>query len=464
MQKITTILILLIVAYTNLQAQFIFDKALGTDGTDQARDVIFTSDGSYLVIGYSQGGSIGNDGLYLSKLDTSGNILWQKWYSFIGSSLPNYATWQGSVICEVSDSGFVVGSKIDTGNTQMGLLIKFNSQGDTIFSKSDSIDLGNNVQKIMLSPDSNLLALVDITGGKALVKVDNNFNLMVKIDTFTTPIVGIEVLNNKVYILNKDSINNLWIISNDLLTVDTVDVPIKYPTSMRSNFNNNELVFYGRDSLGIYTIHKMVYTNLLGSVVSQCDTIPILFDIDINDFKQRNNNGWLFMGIHYDTQWGRDVQLYFTDNRGKILFDTILSRWSMTIQPLDEDGKKILVDNEGNYLLFGEARFGVLGGNDIFLVKYKKWNFPTAIDSLEEEVITNVELTIFPNPTQNNFSIIGLKENSNISILDITGKVIYNKTNSTASMTINSNNWAKGVYIVLVKNNSGNQIKKIVKQ
>ncbi len=70
---------LLSVGFTNLQAQFIFQKALGTSETDSPRELLITNDGNYLVMGNSWG-DLDSMGLYLVKLDTTGNKLWENWY------------------------------------------------------------------------------------------------------------------------------------------------------------------------------------------------------------------------------------------------------------------------------------------------------------------------------------------------------------------------------------------------
>jgi len=458
MNLFSYILVFLLLIGINTKAQFIFDKALGGGGYDVARDILFTQDGNYLVMGY--GVTAVDGGLYFAKIDTSGSILWEKRYTFINSSLPNYATWQGSVFCETIDSGFVVGSKIDTGSVQMGLLIKFNALGDTVFNKSDSITLGAEVQKIVQSPDGNLLALISITGGKALVKLDNNFNQIAIIDTITTPIKDIKILNNKTYILIEDSIDNLWIIDNDMITIDTVTIPLGFPVDIKIAFDSTQLIFEGLETFSSSN-RKLIYTDLTGNVNIICDSV---FNDYRDDFKPTNiNNDWLFMGINYDIQYGQDIQLYFTDNCGKLLSDTILYRSSFT-QKLDEYGVKILVDNDGNYLLFGYVNFGVLGKNDIFLVKYKKWDFPTSIDGIDEnEPTINTDFAVFPNPAQNYFTIIGLKENSSIIVLDVMGKIVYSTTNSKTSITITANHWAKGMYIIQIKNGKEYLTQKIIK-
>lgn len=458
MKKCVYILFLLLIGFTTTKAQFIFDRALGTDGTDQPRDVLITDDNNYLVMGYSKGGTPG--GLYLSKLDTSGTLLWEKWHAFLNSSLPNYATWQSSVFCEAIDSGIVVGSKIDTGNVQMGLLLKFNSQGDTLFYKSDSVSLGNNVAKVLQAPDGNLLTLVNNQTGLSLVKLDNNFNFIARIDSITG-YKGIEVINNKIYLLKQDSINNLYIIDNNMLQIDTLSLPLELPAYIRKSYNNTHLLIEGTDTSS--NNKKLLTLDLLGNVSSSCDSIYNPYRDDFATVTP--NNDLLYLSRHWDTQWGQDVKLYFVNSCGKLLHDTILYRWSFNIQPLNEYGVRVLADNEGNYLLFGGAEYGVLGNQDIFLVKYKKWDFPTATDTVEEDSTTvDADITLYPNPFKNEFKITGLPPNIIIEVFNITGKKILHTQSTTNTMYINGESWAKGLYVFRVGNNQNYSNYKIIKQ
>lgn len=458
MKKCIYILFLLLISFTTTKAQFIFDRALGTDGNENARDFFITSDGNYMVMGYSQGGSPGNDGLYFAKLDTSGTLLWEKWHAFLNSSLPNYATWQSSVFCEAIDSGIVVGSKIDTGNVQMGLLLKFNSQGDTLFYKSDSVSLGNNVAKVLQAPDGNLLALVNNQTGLSLVKLDNNFNFIAGIDSITG-YKGIEVINNKIYLLKQDSINNLYIIDNNMLQIDTLSLPLELPAYIRKSYNNTHLLIEGTDTSS--NNKKLLTLDLLGNVSSSCDSIYNPYRDDFATVTP--NNDLLYLSRHWDTQWGQDVKLYFVNNCGKLLHDTILYRWSMSIQPLNEYGVRVLADNEGNYLLFGGAEYGVLGNQDIFLVKYKKWDFPTATDTVEEDSTTvDADITLYPNPSEHYLNIKCKQSALSYFITDITGKkVLTGNINALTKIDVSR---LKGMYFITVKGNKLKETHKIVLQ
>ncbi|OFY95398.1 MAG: hypothetical protein A3K10_16955 [Bacteroidetes bacterium RIFCSPLOWO2_12_FULL_31_6] len=445
--------------FTGSKAQFIFQKALGTNGTDVTRDLIITQDGNYLVMGYSWQGS--TTGLYLTKIDTSGTILWEKWHLFVGTVAALDATWGSKTICENINSELIVGSKTDTGATDVGFLIKFDANGDTLFTKRDSITLGNNVSKVLQAPDGNLLALVDKSGTTSLVKMDNNFNLIGSIDALTPPSLrGIEIVGNKIYLLKNDSINNLLIVDNNLTQIDTVTIPMNFPVYLKKSYDTTQLIIEGNN----YGIRRMVYTDLTGNVNSICDSS---FSIYKDDFNPVNaNNDWIFMGKYYDATWGVDVRLYFTDECGTILHDTILYRGSWTIQPLDEFGKKVLADNLGNYLIYGEAQYGPLGETDIFFFKYKKWDgFPTSIDENMVDINnpTNAVL-LYPNPFINSFTVSGIKENSSITVIDVMSKVVHYTPNTINQTQISTTNWAKGLYIVQLKGNTATTSLKVVKQ
>jgi len=102
----------------------------------------------------------------------------------------------------------------------------------------------------------------------------------------------------------------------------------------------------------------------------------------------------------------------------------------------------------------------------LFLWIYKKWDgFITGIEDAENHLsFFNNTPTVYPNPTQNQFTVSGITENSSISVIDVMGKVVY-QTQSTNNQTlIATNGWAKGLYIVQIKGNSATTSLKVVKQ
>ena len=76
---------------TNTAGELQWSKTYGGSADDRATKIINTNDGGFAVIGYtrSNDGDVSqNNGFYdfwLLKLDTSGNMLWEKSYGFSGN-------------------------------------------------------------------------------------------------------------------------------------------------------------------------------------------------------------------------------------------------------------------------------------------------------------------------------------------------------------------------------------------
>lgn len=74
------------------------------------------------------------------------------------------------------------------------------------------------------------------------------------------------------------------------------------------------------------------------------------------------------------------------------------------------------------------------------------------------------EVSIYPNPTSD---VLNISTNSNdlseLIIKDITGKIVLNK-NFNNNITVNTENYAKGIYLIAVKNNLGKVSEKITVQ
>ncbi len=119
-------------------------KIMGGLVDDELRDIKQTSDGGYIIAGFSNsynGGDVsgnhGNLDYWIVKTDATGNITWQK--SFGGSGADH-----GEYVQQTSDGGYVVGgyTKSTDGDVSgnHGLfdywVIKINSLGDLIWQKT----------------------------------------------------------------------------------------------------------------------------------------------------------------------------------------------------------------------------------------------------------------------------------------------------------------------------------------
>jgi len=79
----------------------------------------------------------------------------------------------------------------------------------------------------------------------------------------------------------------------------------------------------------------------------------------------------------------------------------------------------------------------------------------------EFDVELSTDVNIYPNPSNGNLTITNV-ENSNIQILDINGRVVYNSSSNSCNQNLDLSFLEKGTYIAKIYNNSSVTVKKIV--
>jgi hypothetical protein len=130
---------------TNSQGESLWTKTYGDTGSDASTSVQQTFDGGYIITGWKNYFSPSSQRVYLVKTDSKGDTLWTKTY---GGSMSS----RGNSVQQTSDGGYII-----TGYTYSSItgsydvyLIKTDSNGDTLWTKTyggtDS-DEGNSVQQ-----------------------------------------------------------------------------------------------------------------------------------------------------------------------------------------------------------------------------------------------------------------------------------------------------------------------------
>jgi hypothetical protein len=121
------ILTFLLVSSSNAQQRW--ERNYGGAGTDYGYSVQQTTDGGYIVAGWSN--SFGDSvQVYLVKTNASGDTLWTRTYGGTGGDL-------GRSVQQTSDTGYIVaGSTTSFGNITQVYLIKTNASGDTLWTRT----------------------------------------------------------------------------------------------------------------------------------------------------------------------------------------------------------------------------------------------------------------------------------------------------------------------------------------
>jgi hypothetical protein len=157
-------------------------KTIGGGNDDVAISIIQSSDGGYVVAGYTESfkysqGAGGYD-MYVVKLDSSGNVLWTK---TIGGSSDDYA----SSIIQSSDGGYVIaGSTRSFGAGSDDIyLVKLDSSGNVVWTKTIGGSYGDEAMSIIRSSDGGYV-VAGYTGSFGsggdifVVKLDSSGNVV----------------------------------------------------------------------------------------------------------------------------------------------------------------------------------------------------------------------------------------------------------------------------------------------
>src|ERR1041385_509538 len=114
------------VAHSLIAQNILFQKTYGCSagaGSDWGRSLQQTSDGGYVLAGYSDGFGNGLNNYYLIKVNSNGDTLWTKVYKDVNNEDDCYS------ILQTSDGGFILAGTAGSANSEKPLLVKTNSDG-----------------------------------------------------------------------------------------------------------------------------------------------------------------------------------------------------------------------------------------------------------------------------------------------------------------------------------------------
>ncbi|MDD4248563.1 MAG: PKD domain-containing protein, partial [Methanosarcina sp.] len=182
---------------TSSDIEFHFIKSLGGSGGEYAQSIQQTSDGGYIVAGDSNsndGNVTGNHGgsdYWVVKLDTTGNIVWQK--SLGGSSYDNAYSIQ-----QTSDGGYIVAGESNSNDGDVTgnhggfdyWVVKLDTTGNIVWQKSLGGSGGELAESIQQTSDGGYIVAGysrstdgDVTGNHGgydywVVKLDTTGNIV----------------------------------------------------------------------------------------------------------------------------------------------------------------------------------------------------------------------------------------------------------------------------------------------
>ncbi|MBB6369252.1 T9SS type A sorting domain-containing protein [Chryseobacterium shigense] len=418
-----------------------WQKSLGGSGADTAQSVRQTSDGGYIVAGYSLSadgditGNHGNFDYWIVKLDTSGNIQWQK--SLGGSSNDSAQSIQ-----QTSDGGYVVAGYSMSANGDVTgnhggsdyWIVKLDISGNIQWEKSFGGSGEDEAMSIQQTGDGGYIVAgssVNSTDGDVTVNHGNYDYWIVKLDTSG----------------NIQWQKSLGGIGNDIAR------------SIRQTFDGGYIV------AGISS----------DSIIGETPTYPGIPDYWVVKLDGAGNVQWhkLFGGSGHDNAeavretvdggyivagWSvstdghvtgnhgnRDYWIAKIDNLGNLQWQKCLGgsnvEYLSSIEQTNDDGYII---SGGSFSTNGDVS-GNHGSLDFWIVKLHPAQLGVSENTLIDKPL------LYPNPAKDHVFLDRLPGETVVSITDRSGRKLFSQKYNDEKITVHTAQFINGVYFVQVQ-------------
>ncbi|MFT5824077.1 MAG: hypothetical protein ACI8ZM_005343 [Crocinitomix sp.] len=325
---------------------------------------------------YAGWGVIGNDSIYLFKMNPLGEIIWENLIP--GGFYMSFFRPVGQI--EEDDMGNIY---ILTNRT----IVKFDATGDVLWIHNFLEDDNTICKRFQIDSDNNLLMIGRNlgTGWGTLVKCDAGGSILFAKDAYLLPL-AIKDLGTQIVIGGK--VGDERILYFHDLAGDTI--------------NSHILPYYMEDPW------LLEHEGELKSFISRVDLL---------------SNGNLVLRSNYSSASEEWIRSYIVEYN--FISETIVS------ETMFDDTLAVphTPTYSGDAIATSDGGFAALGANysaefDNIQMAIWKFNDNCALISTAEHV-KKAEITIFPNPTSNSVQIYGTEEFTSISIYDISGKMLY---------------------------------------
>jgi hypothetical protein len=210
--------------------------------------------------------------------------------------------------------------------------------------------------------------------------------------------------------------------------------------------------------------HSDAYYEACGIGIRTTDNRALTIATDYPSFNEKvvssinpiTLNNW----IHYVATYDEDSVSFYIDG---VLQNRIYKGFISTFSPTDP----VLIAASGSVI---NARFFHGAIDDVRI--YNRVLDQEEVDGLFNEpnpATAGIQVEnqgqsfiIYPNPAQNSISISDLTLGAEISILDLSGKVIFNTKVNSNQLTINTEDFTNGLYLIHVNHSGTTSTKKLI--
>jgi hypothetical protein len=311
-------------------------KTIGGTGDDRGSSIQQTSDGGYVITGKTSSFGAGSYDVFVIKLDSSGNLSWAK---TIGGANDDY----GSSIQQTSDGGYVI-----TGGTS-----SFGA-GKNVFGAGNG-----DVFVIKLDSSGNLswaktIGGTDYDSGRSIQQTSDGGYVI----TGETGRIDVSGPRYDVFVIKLDSSGNLsW--AKTIGGTGWDESSSIQQTSDGGYVITGETSSFGAGGGDVFVIKLDSSGNL-----SWAKTIGGKLGDSGNSIQQTSDGGYVITGETWRFEAGSsDVFVIKLDSSGNL-------SWAKTIPGVTwDEGKSIQQTSDGGYVITGYTESFGAGWSDVFVIK-----------------------------------------------------------------------------------------------
>jgi hypothetical protein len=298
----------------------LWTETFGGSDSDFGNSGQQTTDGGYIITGYTASFGTGSGDVWLIKTDISGDAVWTKTFGEIDKG------GSGSSVQQTSDGGYIIIGSINRwGGTW---LIKTDSNGDTLWTKTfedSNCVWGNSIQQ---TSDGGYIITASVT----------------EIPSFTP---------NDLWLIKTDSAGDtLWTKTFGENGISQGGNSVKQTTDggyIIAGYYNDDVWLIKTDAVG-----DTLWTKTFGRI-----------DYDSgNCVQQTSDGGYIITGNTRSIVTGQnDVWLIKTDAVGDTLWTKIFGGGNL------DEGNSVQQTSDGGYVIIGTTRSFGAGNDDFWLIK-----------------------------------------------------------------------------------------------
>ncbi len=443
--------------------QIVWEKTIGGTNIDLPSDLLISSDQNIYIGGttkspasFEQSNALfGSWDAWLIKMNSSGNILWDKNYG--GTGLDGFSDLielpSGNIMAFGSSASSNSGNKTSSGYGSIDVwCLKLNSNGNILNDWSiGGADIDTRPIVVQSSPNHLKLvceSLSNISGLKTencfgstdlwVLDLDTNCSVFQQKTIGGSDIDGVSdiLLNNNGDLL---ILSQSWSNISGLKSEDSYGLMDTWLLLL----NNNLDIILQKTIGGVGQDYgSCIYELANGNIVVAANS-----DSPQNTFKTESNIGlmdvWMY-AVDANFNFIADQTLGTTSDDNVVDFELEQNALYINVLACSSGGAQNDKSCPGN------------GGFDIWEIDFNSTLFI-------HDVIMDLDFEVFPNPASNNLNIsIKIDQPLEIELLDFSGKIINEFTLSSQIESIDISNLSNGIYWLKFQINGKPQFKKIV--